>query len=76
MSHGQGKSYHNNGTLYYDGQWENNLSHGQGKSYREDGSLEYDGQWEDMTKKYGQGKFYHKKWTNSIRWEMGKMTKK
>ncbi len=45
MSHGQGKSYREDGSLEYDGQWEKDMVNGQGKYYRQDGILKYDGQW-------------------------------
>ena len=43
----QKKTYHDNGKLAYEGEWDNDKRHGQGKEYDEEGELFYEGQWQN-----------------------------
>jgi antitoxin component YwqK of YwqJK toxin-antitoxin module len=42
--HGQGKAYHDNGELVYDGEWKNGEYWGRGKKYNRYGELIYEGE--------------------------------
>ena len=59
VKNGQGKSYHKNGLMKYDGNWKDDKYDGHGKYYRGNGQIQYDGNWID-SKPTGQGKYYEK----------------
>jgi antitoxin component YwqK of YwqJK toxin-antitoxin module len=44
-----------NGTIQYDGKWENNEMSGKGKLYYKSGNVEYDGKFKNG-QRYGPGK--------------------
>jgi hypothetical protein len=51
---GRGKSYHQNGKLWYIGNWKNNRREGKGREYYLDGKSWYDGDWKnDMENGWG-----------------------
>ena len=58
-AHGQGRWYRPDGTLEYEGEWQQGEYHGHGKSYLHDGTtIEYEGVWKD-SERHGQGILYN-----------------
>ena len=69
----KGLPYHPNGTIEYEGEWDEGDRHGNGVSFHPDGKVEYDGGWR-YDKYHGKGVRYNSNGAvmHDGMWEYGK----